>query len=921
MADAVKWAIRNFVVPAWAKGALPQVDGEARVRGLAAPAQVHRDAYGVPHIEAASLPDAMRCLGFCIAQDRLWQIYAMRLLATGRLSAALGEGAIPVDTFALKIGWKRLAEGDWAAYREAAAAAGARTGGGGEDEVSPGDVLDALVGYAEGINEGVAALASMPFEFKLLGVEWEPWEPVHTLCIVRLMCFTMSFGWQGPLIRQWLRQAVGDRAADEWTEPSSSAEGTDFLGYCTVPQSGSALPEDLFRTALPFLDDALGGGSAADSPLRRVARQMGAAVGLSPGGPERNGNGSNFYAVGSAHTSTGSAVMVADPHLSVELPHIWYEAHLRCATGYHVTGVTVPGIPAVMLGHNEHLAMGITLSYCDMEDVFVEKVVRRGAGGFAYEHAGEVKEAEHHVEQLRVKGRRDPVEVHVYRTVHGAVMSGMDEQDAHLMAARPFAAEDEAPSRALAFATSTRVERSRMLQAVLNIGACADFASYRRNVRDIECIGLNLGYADRDGNVGYAMCGNVPLRSTARGEERLPLCGWSGEKDWRGFLRKDAMPSALNPVQADGSTFVVSANSAIVDYRCYEHYLGQLFLPGFRYEAIREQLTGMLRGGARRSLEELAACQLSYRDILAEEFVAFFRGIGPPVDASARLAYDVLVAWDGDMGAASAGAAVYNTLKIALRREMLEKGLQSASGAEEDLPEDAHRMLLGAGFFKKMRIMNPIKQNFHNVLKMLRRGDASYWTRSAGGAAVLCEKALREAALLLQRHCGEDPASWTFGAVHRATFCHVFTEKLGAAKGTFLDGPTIPLGGSGETPNQVGVDYAVDEGGSCPHPVAGALASARLLFDCGDWDRCRTVLPTGQSGNYKSRNYLDQMQLWRDHQTKPAPWSPAAVKALTVHTLVLSATAPRRPSGGAAGLLLPALAALVAIYLALSLSS
>ena len=403
MESFVKWCLRTFAVPRWAEGALPTLDGEyIGVPGLSAPGHIKRDKYGVPHIEASNACDAIALLGFCHAQDRLWQMEQTRRLGKGRMSEIFGKDAVAVDMFARKIGWLAMAQADLLVEEEAAA------------QGAPG--LAILKAYSAGVNAGVQSLGALPWEFRLLGIAaCEPWAPVDTLVVFRVVFFNMSFGWQGPVLRTWMRDVMGDEAADEWQMPVCPVDSTDPASNRTTVGPSTPLVEvSLYDSSLPPLPEPV-----------NIASMVGAAVGLTPGGPEAAGNGSNWYGVSGQYTASGGALFATDPHLAVNLPGFWYEAHMRGeADGWHVAGGGVPGMPFVLNGHNEHCCWGMTLSFAQMEDVFLERVKWDEGGGLTYEHMGETKQADHRVEAIDVKGEKAPRMLHVYTTVHGVLISG-----------------------------------------------------------------------------------------------------------------------------------------------------------------------------------------------------------------------------------------------------------------------------------------------------------------------------------------------------------------------------------------------------------------------------------------------------------------------------------------------------------------
>ena len=293
----------------WSRRALPRVDGEARLPGLTAEVLVRRDALGVPHLQAASLPDLLRAQGYVTAQDRMWQMDILRRRARGELAEAFGPAALAADREIRTLGL-----GD-AARRSL--------------PQLPPDLRVLVDAYADGVNAWLTAHGdALPFEFRLLRYAPRPWEAVDSIAVGKLLAMDLAQGWD--------EEALRARAYDR-------------------------LPADVQAMLFPtlFANDRILAGhdaapAAAGAPAAETAR------------------GSNNWVLSGAHTSTGRPLLANDPHLALGIPSIWSAIHLT-APGMDVAGVVLPGSPGVILGRNRRLAWGCTNVHDDGADLFVEE--------------------------------------------------------------------------------------------------------------------------------------------------------------------------------------------------------------------------------------------------------------------------------------------------------------------------------------------------------------------------------------------------------------------------------------------------------------------------------------------------------------------------------------------------------------------
>ncbi len=325
---------------------LPAVVGGFKVQGLEAPVKIIRDRWGVPHIYAENRHDLFFAQGYVQAQDRLWQMDINRRLAAGRLSEILGPEALDFDKLARTFGMTRAAEKELASYAD-------------EDR----EILSA---FCQGVNAYMDAAADRPpIEFRLLGYIPEPWRSEDSLAWAKFMALGGSKNWQEELVRLFLVQKLGHDRAAQLLAHDTPGEPIVSSNFDLSLDPGSLLALNPFVTLF--------------------------------------GGGSNNWVVHGSRTDTGAPILANDMHLPVGIPSVWYEIHLS-GGGFDVIGLSLPGVPLVVTGHNQDVAWGVTFAYVDNQDVFFEKMGAEKRGQYLFQ--GEWLEAEHIRESIRVKGQK-----------------------------------------------------------------------------------------------------------------------------------------------------------------------------------------------------------------------------------------------------------------------------------------------------------------------------------------------------------------------------------------------------------------------------------------------------------------------------------------------------------------------------------
>ncbi|HIE57633.1 MAG TPA: penicillin acylase family protein [Anaerolineales bacterium] len=763
------------------RGRLPKTSGELTLEGLSAPVEILRDRWGVAHIYAKNQDDLFFAQGFVHAQDRLFQMELNRRTAAGRLSEIFGEMALETDRFVRTFGFNRLGRAEL-------------------EQASP-EIKNILDAYTAGVNAFIER-GKFPIEFTLLRHQPAHWEALDSTIFSRLMVWELSHAWQSEIVRAELAETAGVEHAAEWE-------------IHPLARNPVTLPEGIEFNALD-----------PDGTLRYI-----------PGPFLDRGKGSNEWVISPQRSETGHAVLCNDMHLALGIPSLWHEIHLN-APDFHVSGVTLPGLPMVLTGHNERIAWGITLAYTDAEDLFVEQIDTHDPP--RYLHQDEWHEVEIIEEPITIKGQTEPFIERVMVTRHGPIISNQVGQSGTKLAVQSMA-----------------LRPVPLFDGWLRLNTAANWDDFVEAMRCIEAPQLNIAYADVDDNIGFWMTGKIPVR--AQGNGSVPVPGWSGDYEWVGEVPFEEMPHAFNPQRG----FLVNCNNKVVDDD-YPHDLGNAWMSGYR----ARRLTELIEGRATLSMQDHQEFQMDTHCIPGLELVAHLDGFSNP-DADVQLALRLLRTWDGDLGPESVGGAVYEVLRRTLIHELLTPSL-GESLTQRVLGKGIHPLLARANEFYG-----------HDTIALLNILDnpRSWWLQQAGGRDALLQKALKQTIASLRETLGEDTAKWQWGKLHRITFAHSMSMQKPFDQ-VFDRGP-FPIGGDTDTPLQT----ATMPGGGFDE-IAWA-PSFRQIVDLGNWDNSVAIHPPGQSGQLASPHYDDALRPWLDGEYHPMLWSRERVEAEAVARLTL----------------------------------
>jgi penicillin G amidase len=756
------------------KPSLPRYGGTLALAGLKKPVNVRWDSFAVPHVSAADEPDLFFAQGFLHAQERLWQMDLSRRFLSGRMAEIFGDFALPWQD--LSVQFRRCTSADLDYFMRIL---GIRVSAEASLSLLSEALYVRLNAYCDGINRYIEHCGKkLPWEFRLLRHRPEPWRPHDTLTIGKGFALLLS-------------TALYTR-----------------LNFFAIAKKLKEQPEKL-RELCPGYPDAAPVIARATWDQAEALWRFASGVLAASDWPSA-GHGSNSWTIAPSRSRTGGAILCNDPHLRMTLPSIWYLMHLKSeqqsdqTDGYEAWGASIPGCPLIQIGHNRSIAWGITAAVCDDVEIYRERLHRLEPDHYLVGH--EWRKFETHRELIGIR-KSKPLEKNIRRTRHGPVISDFNET--------------ASPGEVLSVRWTAH-EPSEEMRSLYGVNCATDWNNFHESLRHHGAPSLNFIYADRAGNIGYALAGHVPLRAEV--PTLLPLPGWDERNDWRGYIPFDELPRVFNPPEG----VIASANNRITD-SAYPFYLSHFFEPPHRFRRIGQ----LLGSKENHSVEDLATLQLDQVSLHAKELIATLKPELAQISnesAVAKTAADYLLAWDGRCGERSVESAIFHEFHHRLLVNLLSP----------DLGEEV--------FNAYVEILNQCIVPTDRILAEPK----SKWF-AGRSRRELVELSLREACAELSDALGVNMSEWRWGRIHTLDMNHSL-GRVPLLKTLLGIGP-LPTGGNGTTVNLGFYRHS--------NPYAHTVgASLRFIVDMGQRQRSEFVLPSGQSGHPWSTHYRDQTRLW-----------------------------------------------------------
>lgn len=757
---------------------VPAYEGVQNQIGVSQESKIYRDEWGIPHIYSKSLEDVFFAQGYVQAQDRLFEMDLSRRAVRGRLSEILGDKFVNTDKFFLSIGFYRSGE----ASKYLLSPQGSRY----------------LQRFADGVNAFIEENTNrLPPEFTLLGYTPLPWTPADSLAIGKYMSWVLGGNMETELLLMAAVDKLGEAKAKEIV-PSYPKDGITILKETWRNTGGTA---DALEQVLALTDQA--GKDRLGIP----------GIGV----------GSNNWVVSGAMTRSGYPILANDMHLEIKAPSIWYQNHLKVPGQLNVSGVIFPGVPGVIVGHNDQIAWGVTNVGPDVQDLYIEKPNPDNPHQFEYQ--GKWENATVFSYQIPVKGK-ESVSYDVRVTRHGPIISDVFKQKVPL---------------ALQW---TNLMPSTELEALILFDQASNWEEFKKGLDQFKVPAQNFVFADRKGTIAYRANGLIPIR--AKGDGLLPVPGWTGEYEWKGFIPYNELPSVVNPSQG----FLVTANNKVIDDQ-YPYFISYEWAPPYRAQAIHDSLVNRKN----LTLQDVVAIQNNWNNLQARKLApvlqsAIASGQWNEVENKVK---DLFLKWLQDNPQDQpnqAGPLIYHTLYQYLLKNTFA----------DELGDSLYQDFLshGSAISTLDRFLLEDSDWFDNVT-----------TPQKEDRTQIIQQSFRDMVVDLVQRAGKKPESWQWGKVHTITFDHPLGSQAGLD--LILNKGPFPAGGSAVTPGAASYPF------KDPYQVTSS-APWRFGVDLSDMNHGVDILFGGSSGHPFSKHYADQIDKWLHGEYKTMWFSDDDVK-------------------------------------------
>ena len=843
---------------------LPQIDGTVHIAGLHATVTIQRDRAGIAQITAGDPHDLFLAQGFFHAQERMWQMEISRRIGAGRLAELFGADLVDTDRYVRTLGWRVAAQRDL--------------------DAMPADVKGDLQAYTDGVNAWIDVHngnLSLPFIVAGLksgaggfgGVALEHWTTLDSATWQKVQAWSLGNNVDAEIFRLLADARLGDPKLTDALFPAYDPKapvitpsgllgsgGAGATGVTTGSTGGSTWTVGTTASAVsaPALTASAAAGWTHLADLGSAIATL-AGFDSADGMLGSHGVGSNDWVVAGTRTASGKPILANDPHLGYGMPSVWIMNGLHCravsaACPFDVVGVSFPGAPAVILGHNARIAWGATNVGPDTQDLFIETPDPNDPTH--YLHKGVSKPYDVRVETIKVAGGQD-VQLIVRSTVHGPILNDVDKR---LADAKPMALE-----------WTTTKEVDGTLAAFFALDAASNFDEFHAAFRTYGSPSQNFVYADVDGHIGYVLPGLMPIRLGIATGER-PRDGSTGQNDWTGYVPTPDLPWQLDPP----SGLIATANNAPVDAR-YPFWMGSDWDPGYRAARITALVDAKPTG---LTAADMGRIQNDTYVLRADKIVPLLASLRlAPATADGQAVLGRILGWDRHCDVDSLGCAAYMTTELDIERGLFDVRLGPLA-----------RDYVGT------------TDSWQALISFLRDPSNDWWndpaTPAREEAAQLVNAALDRGGAELRAALG-DQSRWTWGRLHTVAFREgtLGSAGIGLLEWYFNSAPRPVAGASGAIDNTY-----YRERRAYPDPydatyipvgIKGVFdvtngPSYRLTVDMADLDAARIVITTGQSGNPFDRHYGDLIGDWATGGTLPLPFSATAISHATVSTLTLS---------------------------------
>ena len=700
---------------------VPDYNAKVLVRDLDSEVTITRDKKGIPFIQGKSDRDVFFAMGYVQAQDRLWQMETQRRLAQGRLSEIFGRDSLDSDIWMRTLGLYPAAGEAWKHLSH--------------------DAQQAIEAYAGGVNTWLEGNNQLQPEFDIFQHKPEPWTPVDTLAVAKLFALMLGVNYNLELERQ-LAQAL---------LPSTYFESL----YSEVTNSHRTGKNDL-------------AGLANLLAIREEIKEKYLV--------SEKHSGSNAWVISSKFTASGQPILANDPHLALQIPSFWYAARLQ-GNRIRASGMTLVGVPIIILGGNDSIAWGGTALPADTQDLVAE--VLSSESPHLYQYKDEWIEFSVREETIHIAGnfpkflqkKIKPIKLKIRTTRNGPIVSDILGPNQQALSLR-WTALDKADTT---------------FEALFRLNYATDWNSFRNALSYHIAPTLNMLYADKNGNIGFSAVGRIPIRRETNGmmpSEREVF-------DWPSYIEWDHMPKQLNP----SSGYIVNANNQMIDSN-YPYFISNEWAPPARADRIVQLLDSQIEKQKKIDVNYVLGMQVDVVDLNAIAFIEVMKAVLS--ERNQEESFAELFQWNGDMHADSHAPALYVSLLKNLRTELY-------------LDE-----------YTKYYTPNNLESRVRSIVNKIgvqeisrTITDTPFWcdivtTKRIESCKDILIAALGKAKHELERLAGTSPKGWRWKHILKKTYAHRPLSSINFVKGLF----TRETSGDGtpDTINVAGYYYDESEG-------------------------------------------------------------------------------------------------------------
>lgn len=788
----------GFFINQMIKKSFPKIEGLNEVKSIKSEIKIFRDDNGIPFIEAKNEEDAYFALGYCHAQDRLWQMDLLFRTGAGQLSEIFGSETIDIDKMSKFLSIEKLAQNLF--------------------QNSSPETKNILSAYSNGINAFIQqSNGNFPVEFDILGYKPTQWSPYKSILISRVLAWTLNLSWWTDGVFSRIAGKVPNKKLNQLVPSNSTNSYTIFNSIKNV--------SDNYKNSNSITYAFHQNNDVNVSILTNSIKKLNQLIGFSI-----SGTGSNSWVVSGKKTINGKPILANDPHLAYTLPSVWYIASIEYPNN-KIIGVSIAGCPSIIIGRNENISWGMTNLMLDDCDFFKETT---DFTNDTYLVSNEYKKIISRIDTIYIKDE-NPIIFETKSTVRGPLLLNLDSS---------FIKTDKNSNFSLRW---TGFEKSDEVKTFSLINKAKNYKEFKEALKYYGVPAQNFLYADKEDNTFYQVAGLIPMR------EYNPLFIQNGfsNNDWKGFFNFEDLPNLLN----SANSFIANCNNP--PSKDFENVIGNLWEPNSRIERIKF----LLEQKEKYSVDDMKIFQNDIFSTYAQKIVIHILNAFNKVQIKDKNLQNILTYfrnWNYEINKNDQVSLIYNSFL----NELIRNTFSDEMGSElfNDFVYVGNIPLRAIGqLLENEENAISISQIFSPDSTNVRFDSVSYsWfdnvtTKKIETKTEIIRKSLIDAISMLETTYGYEPKNWIWGKAHSVRFRHPLSSKSEILSALTDIGP-YEINGDQTTLSNA--SYKI-----CKSFNNTVGSSMRFISDLST-DEINIIITLGQSGQILHNNYSDQNLKW-----------------------------------------------------------